>query len=166
MPRNSHEPIYTPMNEVKIAFWSEHRRLITDRLNGCTGVAIISPTAGILAHIPPRPDMSLSDPRAGTQNLNRILQDMINLYNANRRHFDHGHSFIVAGIHQNIVAVPDALHTAQVVVHRLHLPFAVKYYQVLEASQPRAAGQTSIVIEGTVGQWPRVYVNNEEFRYH
>ncbi|KIX03846.1 uncharacterized protein Z518_07399 [Rhinocladiella mackenziei CBS 650.93] len=165
--RGRTDTVLVPMNEVGIAFWSSTRHyLATEGLNGCTGVAIISRTAGILAHIAPLPPNTQSNNNnSGHENLVRKMQRVITLYNTYRAHFPEGRSCIVAAVYQNAVALPEAVQTITAVLNRLGLPIKITYYNVLESGTARFPGQTSIVIDANAGGWPKMYVNNQEVRY-
>ncbi|KAL2431444.1 hypothetical protein ABEF95_009027 [Exophiala dermatitidis] len=169
--RGRADTVLVPMNQVGIALRSPTRPygyLATEGLNGCTGVAIISSTAGILAHVAPLPPGSTSTTQlaSGHQNLVAKIQGMINLYNTHKSHFPQGRSCIVAAVYQNAVALPDAIRTITAVLDRLGLPIKIIYYNVLNAGVARLPGQTSVVIDATAEGWPKMFVNNQEIQYH
>ncbi len=59
------------MNEVALlVFGSGGKRYhLTEALNGCFAVFLISPRATVSAHIPPHPGVNFEDPQAGDKNL-------------------------------------------------------------------------------------------------
>lgn len=161
------QTVLVQQNEVKIAFWKprgQTKWLATEGLNGCTGVAIISPYAGILAHISPVPSMASSstgrnDP--GQENLFAKLQLVISLYNTYKPFFTSSEGYIVAAVFRGTHALPQAIQTARAVLGRIGVQPAVHNYDVLAPGTTRASGQTSIVIEaGALGAMPKIFVND------
>ncbi|RVX75977.1 hypothetical protein B0A52_00334 [Exophiala mesophila] len=164
--RDNVNAVLVPMNKVRIAVWDSTPYLGTEGLNGCTGVAIISKTAGILAHIAPLPPGTYSNTDdAGHENLVAKMEQMISLYNMHEAHFLEARSCIVAAVHESAVALPEAVATIRTILHHLELPVKVIYYKVLESGTFRMPGQTSIVIDATARGWPKMYRNNQEVSY-
>lgn len=165
--RGRSDALLVPMNEVGFALWSSARRyLATEGLNGCTGAAIISKTAGILAHIAPRRPFALPesiDP--GFENLKVMVQRVITLHNTYKQHFPDGHSCIVAALHQNAVALPEQVQTMTAVLRHLRLPVKTTHYDSLEPGMARLSGQTSLVIDASAPGWPKMYICTQEFNY-
>jgi hypothetical protein len=61
--------------------------LLTANINSCFGVAIVSRTASILSHVPPRPNWNLDDPFAGDTNVVARTTEIIGLVREHRKHF-------------------------------------------------------------------------------
>lgn len=123
--RGQPETVLVLQNEVKLASWlprAPTKWLATEELNGCTGVAIISPHAGILAHIAPVPTLaSVSTGRndPGRENLTAKLQEVIYLYNRFRQFFAANQGHVVAALFGGTQALPEAIRMATGVLYRL-----------------------------------------------
>lgn len=152
--RRRTDVIWVLMNQAEIAYWPPRGRthyLATEGLNGCTGVAITSPHAGILAHIAP----------LGNRNFYAIMQSVINLYNEHRQFFPTAQSLIVAAVYNRAPALPDVVETTRRALEHIGLAVRITYYDVLDHGQLRSPGQTSIVIEARGdGSMPTMYVND------
>ncbi|KAH0842988.1 hypothetical protein AYO21_03298 [Fonsecaea monophora] len=155
--------IYVPMNRVDIAFWSRTDYLYTDSLNGCTAVIIISPHAGILAHIAPRPsgaELNRVNAEDGDRNLREKMQQVIDLYNANRYYFQDARTRVVVAVYRYSIALPTTVNTIDAILNHLRLPIRTNHYDVLEPNSQRPFGHTYIVIASRgSGYWPTLYVN-------
>lgn len=149
--RGRPDTVTVAMNQVGAAYWANHNYLVTEGLNGCTGICIVSSWAGILAHIAPY----------GDPNIVAKLQEVINYYNTMRAYFAEPRSLIIAALYEGAEGQPNAVRTATSILNRLNIPMKVEYYQVLEAGSARLNGQTSVVIDRTSGT-PKIYVNNRE----
>lgn len=164
--QNQSHTIQVPQNGVRIAYWPPHgttRVLATSGLNGCTALGIISPQAGILAHIAPIPEgqsTATGNDDPGKRNLIRLVQAVIDLYNRNRAYFPEAQSFVVVAMYGGSTALPEHRQTIQAVLQRLGLRYIVKEYNVLAPGTPRSPGETSVAIvsDGT-GRMPTIYVN-------
>lgn len=85
------ETVVVPMDGVSILHYGSRKPYIgTRNLNGCTCVVIMSRSAIILPHIPPRPDMSSRDLYAGDRHFTAKVREIQNLFYANRNAFDAG----------------------------------------------------------------------------
>lgn len=153
-------------NAAQIAYWPPYgttRVLATSGLNGCTALGIVSPLAGILAHIAPLSDgqsATSDDDDPGKRNLINLVQAVIDLYNQNRAYLAVAQSFVVVAIYGGSTALPEHRQTIQAVLQRLGLPCIVKEYNVLETGTPRAPGETSVVIVSDgLRNMPAVFVN-------
>ena len=64
------------MDEIAFLRFSDQRRyLLTDDLNGCFAIFLMSPIAGIGAHISPNPGLDRNDARAGDRHLMKMMED-------------------------------------------------------------------------------------------
>ncbi|PPJ59852.1 hypothetical protein CBER1_04938 [Cercospora berteroae] len=167
--RQESEKIIVPMNEVEIAHWQPQtpvKYLATGGLNGCTGVAIISLQAGILAHIAPLPPGSTQrtldrNPNASVDNARALLQDIANLYRANQGKFVASQTYVVAGIFNNSPAMPDVIRMIRQLFASLQLPVIWKSYPVVSEG-PRPEGYSSTVVHAErPGIMPAVYINSQ-----
>lgn len=94
------------MGAVGMALWpprSEVIFLATGHLNACTAVAIISPEAAILAHIPPLPYGTTAAHLAQTPNLavvnaDRLLTEMARLYQRHQELFNPSQTIVICGV--------------------------------------------------------------------
>ncbi|KAK1087305.1 hypothetical protein LTR33_001125 [Friedmanniomyces endolithicus] len=155
--QNQSHTIRVPQNAVQIAYWPPHgttRVLATSGLNGCTALGIISPQAGILAHIAPIPggqSATTGNDDPGKRNLIRLVRAVIDLYNRNRTYFPVAQSFVVVAMYGGSTALPEHRQTIQAVLQRLGLSCTVKEYNVLDAGTPRSPGETSVAIVSDEG---------------
>lgn len=150
--------IMVEMDKVKMARWSSKCQFVaTEALNGCTGLAIISPHGCILAHIAPR-----SERNNGDQHLRILMQDVISTFNTGKGRgiFEDSNSIVLAATFQGGTALPDAISVVDAVLQRLKLQVQHVTYPVLSAGEPRSPGQTSMIIRGRKDQQPLVYVND------
>lgn len=161
------ESTIVPMNQVAIAFWPPEttiRYLATGGLNSCTGIAVISSEAGILAHIAPLPPGSTqrtleTNPNAAIENARVLLQAVSQLYQANQDHFRTSETYVVAGIFNNSPAMPDVIRVIQRFFAGLGLQVIWRSYPVV-AEGPRPEGFSSIVVHAErPGYMPKVYIN-------
>ncbi|KAL1587584.1 hypothetical protein WHR41_03851 [Cladosporium halotolerans] len=161
------ETVAVPQNDVRIAFWppeNKVRFLVTGALNACTAIAIISPKAGILAHIAPLPNGTTTiapgtDPGPG--HIQGLLRRLATLYLSNRVHFNPTETWVVAGIWNNQPAMADGIRLMNAALTQLQLTAIWRNYPVMPRGQSRREGETSVVIHAyQEGMMPRVYINN------
>ncbi|KAF1958346.1 hypothetical protein CC80DRAFT_490941 [Byssothecium circinans] len=95
------------MNEVKFIAFGEKSAIGTRDLAGCSVVIIASAYGAILAHIPPRPIPNTSEPYAGDQNVQRLMEEVGGLYNQRRNYFPDTDTYAVFAIYNGGVALPD-----------------------------------------------------------
>lgn len=164
--RADHEKIIVPVNQVRIAIWpplTTIRYLATAALNSCTGVVIVSPEAGILAHIAPLPPGTTQqhlnqNPNVANVNARSLLQAVANLYQANRSMFATSQTYVVAGIFGDRPAMPDVIRMINQFFANLRLPVIWKSYPVVIGRRPE--GYSSIVVHAErPGTMAVVYVN-------
>ncbi len=161
------ESLEVHQNDVQIAFWppeTDVRYLVTGALNSCTAVAIISPTAGILAHIAPLPDgTTMIEPgtNPGPAHVISLLQRLAALFVANRDEFNPRETWVIAGVWNNRPSMDDGIRLTNGVLGQLGLTPSWRSYSVIPPRGQRAEGQTSVVVHAyQEGVMPRVYVNN------
>lgn len=156
------------VNDVRMAVWPPNQTtqfLVTANLNACTAIAIISPTAGILAHIPPLPtniseETLRENPNIGMWNVHRLVASLHNIYTANIAHFRDSRTFVVAGIFRQEPAMADAIRHINTYLQNLSLPVTWRSYPVVETGN-RPEGFTSVVIWAeTEGEMPAVFIND------
>lgn len=154
-------------DEVKMVQWPPRtsvRYLVTGALNSCTAIAIISPKAGILAHIAPLPDGTTRiEPgtNPGRAHVTGHLNNLTTLYTNNRDKFDPSETWVIAGIWNNSPAMADGIRLANITLQRLGLQASWRQYPVIARGQPREEGRTAVVVYAhQQGAMPIVYVNN------
>jgi hypothetical protein len=151
------------MNRVRfLQFTLNNIRAIgTQNLNGCTAVAIVSPFAAILAHIPPMP-YPTSDPNVGMANLQTQMAAVFTLYGQNRTLFPTGTTSLVVGatIEGEIALDHQIAYVRQTLTQRqLTHHFAV--YPVTMGGHGTPA-QGTVFIDARQGQGtPQVYVEDQ-----
>ncbi|KAK3616233.1 hypothetical protein LTR56_026094 [Elasticomyces elasticus] len=164
------EKTVVSMNRVEVAFWPPEtavKYLATGGLNSCTGVAIVSPQAGILAHIAPLPPGSTQStldqsPNASVDNARVLLRAIADLYRSHQDKFGTSQTYVVAGIFNNSPAMSDAIRIIQQFFSNLQLPVIWKSYPVVtEGLRPN--GYSNIVVHAEhLGAMPRVYINDQQ----
>lgn len=65
--------VVVPMNAVRVVSLHEMFAIGKEGLGACSAIVIASSRGAILAHIPPRPTTSVSDPYAGDSNVRRLM---------------------------------------------------------------------------------------------
>ncbi|KAF2793656.1 hypothetical protein K505DRAFT_189519, partial [Melanomma pulvis-pyrius CBS 109.77] len=95
------------MNEVEFVAFSQKSAIGTRDLAGCSVVVIASAYGAILAHIPPRPIPNTSDPYAGDQNVQRLMERVGSLYDQQRNYFPNTDTYAIFAIYNGGVALPD-----------------------------------------------------------
>lgn len=160
--RNSRETVVVLMNEAKIALfppYSPIKNLITEGLNGCSGIVIISPYAGILAHIPPIP-RATTDPTAGMRNVNLVMARVEQMYRENLRYFPTTHTWTVAAMYQSSIALQEQVTAISTVLTRLGLSPRMVTYDVVRPGMTRTPDKGTIIITAIAqGQFPIVMLD-------
>lgn len=166
---------FVPMNGVGFADWppeSHIQFLVTSGLNGCTGVAIVSPKAGILAHIAPLPldwtyEKLRANPNLGQENLDTRLREISNLLRVHGAKFDPAETYVFAGIYPDpntrapTPGQPETIRRINQFMSALRLPIIWKSYPVLPTTQSRPDGYSTIVVHAYAqGRMPKVYFND------
>ncbi|GLA42200.1 hypothetical protein AnigIFM63309_010528 [Aspergillus niger] len=72
--------VVVPMNVVRVVSSHEMFAIGTEGLGACSAIVIASSHGAIVAHIPPRPTASASDPYAGDNNVRRLMAEVTTLY--------------------------------------------------------------------------------------
>ncbi|OJJ51380.1 hypothetical protein ASPZODRAFT_127452 [Penicilliopsis zonata CBS 506.65] len=149
------------MNQVHfILFASNIRAIGTRNLNGCTAVAIVSPFAAILAHIPPLP-YPTTDPYVGLDNVQAKMGEVAFLYQQNRRFFPSDQSSLVVGaIFGGAVALSDHLTCIRGLVEQNGLTAELALYEVNGGGHLDAAKGT-VFIDARHGS-PSVYIEDQQ----
>ena len=72
--------VVVPMNALRVVSLHEMFAIGTEGLGACSTIVIASSRGAILAHIPPRPTVSASDPYAGDNNVRWLMTEVTALY--------------------------------------------------------------------------------------
>lgn len=81
------ELILVEMGDVDFVDFDVKLAIGTGGLSGCSVALVASPYGAILAHIPPRPNLSSSDPHAGDANTAQVMAAFYQLYQDNISYF-------------------------------------------------------------------------------
>jgi hypothetical protein len=158
------QTVTVAMDQVRfIAFGNDTGKyfLLTADLNSCFGVAIASSTAGILGHIPPRPNSNLDDPFAGDRNVAARMREIAGLVRENRAHFSrYNEVLVVSGIWEGEVALPEQKQIIENSLREMGLSHANVEYSIKGRREPRSDAYGTIVIDGR-GSRPLIYVEDQ-----
>lgn len=154
------DTVLVPMNEVRSGPWSSSLQfMVTEGLNGCTAITILSNKAVVLAHVAPRTPTT-----DGEQNVRALMQLVIQHYNTRKTEGffpDSTTSIILAAVYDGTVALPEQINITRAVLVRLGLPITSRQYRVREQGENRTAGETSMIIHGRDSREPHTYVNDQ-----
>ncbi|CAK7231177.1 hypothetical protein SCUCBS95973_007822 [Sporothrix curviconia] len=95
---NNNNMAVVEMGDVDIVNFDVCAAIGTYGLNGCSVALVASPYAAILAHIPPRPDLTDADPNAGDNNTRVIITDFAQLYETHINFFPDGDNHIIYAV--------------------------------------------------------------------
>jgi hypothetical protein len=146
------------MNEVRLlVFNMEPINVIgTGNLNGCTGVAIKSPLAAIVRHIPPQPFATL-DPGAGLRNLQMKMDEMLALYHQYPQCFPPGQTSLILGPrYDGAMALPNHIAAIQYRLEQEGLNSTLMSYDISTQGFHPNAAQGTLMIDARYGD-PVVY---------
>ncbi|KAK5445310.1 hypothetical protein LTS15_010091 [Exophiala xenobiotica] len=134
---------YFGMNEVACLVFGARRFHVTSGLNGCFGLFLVSASATVSAHIPPRPDLSDDDPQAGDKNMLAKLQEFARLYQTNEKHFSsYNKEFI------------------EKYLRRLKVDFPIQYYDVKRDREARSEKHGTAFVDGGQVNGAAVYLED------
>lgn len=137
----------------------------TRYLNSCSVTLLVSPFGAILAHIPPRPTLSSSDPRdpfAGDRHVEEMMEMVASLHAKHKNYFPPKKSaLVVSALYQGEVALPDQRAIMSQSSERMGVIPNSAFYSVLKSSDPRRPGQGTVFVDGR-GEKPVVYVEDQE----
>ncbi|KAJ5654788.1 hypothetical protein N7490_001791 [Penicillium lividum] len=151
--------VNVPMNAVRfMAFQPGQNCLITEGLNSCSAVAIVSPRAAILAHIAPRLPGSTS-PHAGDENMHARMNEVAALFTRFASYFQGNHVWVVYAVVGNYIALPDQKAIIDQTLQTLSLSFTNWPYTVVPGLY-RPPGHGTVVIDARSGI-PEVYIDGQ-----
>lgn len=148
------------MNQVRFTQFSAMQAVGTQRLNGCTAVAVVSNLGTILAHIPPLP-FATPNPHAGIQNLRARMTEVVALYQQHHNLFrPEAASLVVMAIFGGQIALADHIHEIRQILSQYNLPPKFSVYEVTQGGlQGPAAG--TVFIDARHGP-PVVYIEDRQ----
>ncbi|GKZ76113.1 hypothetical protein AnigIFM56816_005088 [Aspergillus niger] len=113
--------VVVPMNVVRVVSLHEMFAIGTEGLGACSAIVIASSHGAIVAHIPPRPTASASDPYAGDNNVRRLMAEVTTLYMRYRDEYfaSHTDTVIVCALYQGAIALPDQVQIMHSALRRL-----------------------------------------------
>ena len=161
--KDMRQKVLVGMDGVKfLAFGTEGRNiLLTQDLNGCSGVVIVSRLAAILAHIAPCPDMRTNDPNAGLKHVRDRMREVMTLYQTYRGYFIRGNeTLVISAMNECQISLPHHKELIEKLLEHFELTHATVTYLVLPARQPRWTSKGTIVIDGR-RPIPQVYVEDQ-----
>ncbi|KIW82918.1 hypothetical protein Z517_02161 [Fonsecaea pedrosoi CBS 271.37] len=146
--RDAPEASHFGMNEVACLVFGAQRFHVTSGLNACFGVFLVSLTATVSAHIPPRPDLQDPDPQAGDKNLLAKMHEFASLYKANEKHFTSYHVALICARFEGKAALPDKRDFIVKCLKRFNVDFPIQYYDVKFAREPRSEKHGTAFVDG------------------
>lgn len=147
------------MNAVRfMAFQAGQMCLITEGLNSCSAVAIVSNQAAILAHIAPREPGSTS-PHAGDDNMRARMGEVAALFSRHASYFQNTRVWVVYAVLGNHMALPDQKAIIDQTLSSLCLTFTNIPYTIIPGVY-RPDGKGTIVIDARTGI-PEVFIDND-----
>jgi len=150
------------MNEVRfVVLQPTGKRCIgTSDLNGCTVVAIVSPYAAILAHIPSTPDVASPSPQAGDRNVRAKIDEVAILFHQHTNYFpSQSTTWVVSAVYEGIIALPDQKVIIEEKLQQMGLVYAQVIYVVKRAGEPRPPAHGTVFVDARGGS-PVVYVDD------
>lgn len=137
------------MNEVKyLRFSDKDRYHLTDELNGCFALFLISSLATISAHIPPHPGNGSRDPQAGSKNLVVRMEAFRDLYVTNRESFDGKQACLVYAQFEGKTALEDHKVFIEKCLRAMNIDFALQDYYVKYPGEPRSEEHGTAFVDG------------------
>ncbi|GKZ27221.1 hypothetical protein AbraIFM66951_004588 [Aspergillus brasiliensis] len=141
--------VVVPMNAVRVVSLDEMFAVGTKGLGACSAIIIASLHGAIVAHIPPRPTPSMSDPSAGDNNIRRLMAEVTTLYMCHRDEYFSSptDTVIVWALYQGAIALPDQVQIMHSALERLGP--SVETYEV--PGNGSNAGQGTVLAIGSRG---------------
>lgn len=149
------------MDSVRFLNFNEKQRfLLTEDLNGCFAVFLVSPTAVIGAHISPNPGTNRADPHAGDRNLRNMMVKVRDVFKTHQGHFTHPRACLIFATFPGKVALPDKKHFIEQCLQRLDMKFTVQDYHVRSPGEHRREEQGTAFVDGGDATGPTVYLED------
>ena len=157
----SSETLHFGMNEVTCLVFGTKRFLLTQGLNACFAVYLVSPTAAVGAHIPPHPGHDARDSQAGDKNLVAKMQELASLYLKNKPHFMvHNVALIYAKIHGK-TALPDKKQFIENCLRQFKVDFPIQDYDVKLSGAPRREEHGTAFVDGRSANGSVLYLQDK-----
>jgi len=159
--KNSTLASYFGMNEVSFLRFSETNRFhLTDGLNACFGVFLVSPVATVSAHIPPHPGSNFDDPQAGDKNLITKMQEFATLYRSNQVYFSNYNVCLVFAKFHGKSPLPDKKAFIEKCLLKLKVDFPMQDYEVKAPGEPRSDEHGTAFVDGGAPTGATLYVED------
>ncbi|KIW81225.1 hypothetical protein Z517_04250 [Fonsecaea pedrosoi CBS 271.37] len=161
--KNDAATVRFSMNEVVLLVFGmgEKRYHLTEALNGCFAVFLISPKATVSAHIPPHPGANWDDSQAGNKNLIAKMKEFAALYRENEQYF-HGHkvALIYAVLHGK-TQLPDKKEFIEKCLREFQVDFPLQDYEVKSPGQNRSEEHGTAFVDGKAVTGPALYLQDQ-----
>lgn len=151
------------MNEVAfLVFGNGGKRYhLTEALNGCFAVFLISPLATVSAHIPPHPGVNYDDPQAGDKNLIVKMQEFAAKYKANESYFRGYKVALIYAVLHGKTQLPDKKEFIEKCLRKLHVDFPLQDYEVKPFGHHRPAEHGTAFVDGKSPTGPALYLQDK-----
>jgi len=162
--KNSRQTSSFGMNQVDcLIFGHEGKRYhLTEALNGCFGVFLVSPLATISAHIPPHPGTSFKDPQAGDKNLIVKMQKFAELYHSHQKYFSGYNVALVYAKFQGKTALPDKKSFIEKCLQKFNMDFPIQDYDVKSPGEPRRDEHGTAFVDGGASIGAILYLEDKQ----
>ncbi|RMJ21688.1 hypothetical protein PHISP_07437 [Aspergillus sp. HF37] len=153
--------ISVTMNAVQFIAFQQPKPtcLVTEGLNGCSAIAIVSQHAAILAHVVPRLSTVSDNPHEGDQNMQARMNEVAALFRHYSNSFGGNRACVVYAVMGGSTALPDQKAIIDRTLQTLGLDYTNCPYIVVPTAS-RQPGHGTIVIDARSGS-PKVYVDDE-----
>lgn len=148
------------MGEVNFVDFGVVSAIGTYGLNSCSVSLVASPYGAILAHIPPRPNLTDNDPYAGDNNTRAIMAEFAVLYTTYIDYFPAAESHIICATMLGQVQLAAQLAIMQQAFLDMGLAAEVHYYDIPVDHEKTGEG-TVVVISPGPGLDPLIYIQDE-----
>ncbi|KAH0836024.1 hypothetical protein FOPE_04432 [Fonsecaea pedrosoi] len=150
------------MNEVKYLYFTTlNRYLLTEDLNSCFVVCLMSPVATIAAHIPPHPGPEYKELDAGDRNLISKMMEFSTLYQAHKQDFSTYKTTLVYAALEGKAVLPDKKAFIERCLKQFKVDFPVQDYHIKLGDAPRRAELGTCLFEGGTAIGSAFYVEDK-----
>lgn len=150
------------MNEVSCLIFNQgHRYHLTEGLNGCFVIFLVSSSATLSAHIPPRLEIS-ADSQAGDKNLVAKMREFAALYHRHKQGHFAGHRVaLIYARFEGKTAVPDQKDFIETCLLQFKVDFPMQEYDVKRPGEPRGEESGTAFVDGAAPTGPAVYLEDK-----
>lgn len=149
------------MDQVRLAPFGpgQYNGIYTEGLNACTVVTIVSPSAAILAHISPRPNLTQTGAHVGVDNCTSKMNQVIALYQQNVHLFPPGRTtWVISAMYEGQPALPEHRRIIEQKLQQAGLAYTNAMYLVLEAHEARGVEKGTVCVDASNAGEPYVFV--------